>query len=228
MLGYDEGVQRLLLPLPLLVGALATASSWACGAKFDVAVGEPTGTGGSGASAGGTGGNEAGAGGGGADASAGSGGMSDVGGMSGAGGMDAAGGMGGAGGSDPVVLETMQVSFDGAVVTSSISLDAGVTYRLRASGTGNYSTQQGAVGDAEYWDFAAPKTMNPGSTIDVGLGIDDPTVDGQLSPGWGPYRDDHIYEIDFVGAGAPIEARIHDGDYGNNTGSITLEILSGP
>lgn len=105
--------------------------------------------------------------------------------------------------------------------TSTMVLAAGVTYHLRVSGTA--SVIDGITGDGEYYDFANPKDL--ACCEDVGIGIDDPMVDTNTTPNWGPYRTDHIYEIEFVGKGATIKAVYQDTVYGNNSGSLKLEIL---
>ena len=104
---------------------------------------------------------------------------------------------------------------------STTVLAAGVTYRLRVSGTA--VVIDGITGDAEYYDFASPKDL--ACCEDVGIGIDDPTVDKDTLPNWGPYNAQHVYEIDYVGKGATIRAVYQDTVYGNNSGSLMLEIL---
>jgi hypothetical protein len=120
------------------------------------------------------------------------------------------------------VVETMTIDTAQATpVLSAMSLGNGVTYRLRAFGIANVI--DGITGDAEYYDFANPK--DTACCEDVGIGIDDPTVDLDTTPDWGPYNAAHIYEIEWVGAGNPISAAYQDTVYGNNNGSLTLEIL---
>ena len=105
--------------------------------------------------------------------------------------------------------------------TSATVLANGVTYRLRVSGTA--TVIDGITGDGEYYDFANPKDL--ACCEDVGIGIDDPTVDTNTTPNWGPYNPQHVYTIDFVGKGATIRAVYQDTVYGNNSGSLMLEIL---
>ena len=104
---------------------------------------------------------------------------------------------------------------------STTVLANGVTYRLRVSGTA--TVIDGITGDGEYYDFGNPKDL--ACCEDVGIGIDDPTVDTNTIPNWGPYNPQHVYEIDFVGKGATIRAVYQDTVYGNNNGSLMLEIL---
>ncbi len=104
----------------------------------------------------------------------------------------------------------------------SLPLAAGVTYRLRATGTA--TVIDGLEGDAEYWDF--PNRRDSGCCEDVGIGIDDPIIDLDTRPDWGPYNEAHIYEIEWMGTGAAISAQYQDTYYGNNSGTLTLEIYA--
>ena len=127
----------------------------------------------------------------------------------------------------PQVIDTLIVPGIGTQTPSAVTLTVGRTYRLRASGTFYIAGGTDPYSDAEYWDFAAgEKDLCDDLVTDAGLSIDDNVVDGAKNPKWGPYRPDHIYEIDFVGKGAPITAMIHDVGPGNNTGSLTLEIIA--
>lgn len=94
---------------------------------------------------------------------------------------------------------------------STMLLAAGTLYHLRVSGTA--SVIDGITGDGEYYDFANPKDL--ACCEDVGIGIDDPTVDTNTTPNWGPYNPQHIYEIEFTGKGARIDAIYQDTVYGN-------------
>lgn len=127
----------------------------------------------------------------------------------------------------PARLDTILVPGLGTPVQSRVTLEAGVTYELRVSGTFYIAGGVDPYGDAEYWDFAngARDKCDDGFT-DAGLAIDDPTVDDDKQPHWGPYRPDHLYVTDFVGKGAPISATIHDVGPSNNAGELTLEVWS--
>ncbi len=98
----------------------------------------------------------------------------------------------------------------------------GETYRLRASGTFVVSTA-GALADAEYWDF--PSMLDGVSGVDLGIAIDDPVVDTNRTPKWGTYDPSHVYQVDFVGKGAVIDAGYHDGNFSNNMGTLTLDVF---
>jgi hypothetical protein len=80
-------------------------------------------------------------------------------------------------------------------------------------------------GDADYFDFGNPR--DNGCCEDIGLGIDDFDVnDMDTQPDWGPYDASHIYEVSWTGDGTTIAALFQDTYYGNNIGSLTLEILA--
>ncbi|HEY5936723.1 MAG TPA: hypothetical protein VIU61_18875 [Kofleriaceae bacterium] len=122
-----------------------------------------------------------------------------------------------------VVVETITINTANATpMVSQLTLEAGVTYRLRASGIA--SVIDGIEGDSEYYDFASPKDNS--CCEDVGIGIDDPVVDTTTTPDWGPYSTSHVYEISWLGTGATISAAYQDTVYGNNSGDLTLEILA--
>ena len=121
------------------------------------------------------------------------------------------------------VIEKMMVdSASPNAVSSKTVLAADVVYRLRASGELT-TTIDGLPGDAEYWDFNQPK--DNGCCEDIGLGIDDLAVNLDTKPDWGPYTTTHVYEVEWTGKGAVIQALFQDTVYGNNSGSLTLEIL---
>jgi len=123
------------------------------------------------------------------------------------------------------VVETMTVdSANSSPTYSQTVLENGVVYRLRASGSLSNVIDPYA-GDADYFDFGNPKDL--GCCEDIGLGIDDDIVDDKLTaPDWGPYDPSHIYEVEWTGDGTTIFALFQDTYYGNNVGSLTLEILS--
>src|SRR5262249_2365876 len=129
------------------------------------------------------------------------------------------------------VLETISVSCRGEAVSSKLTLAAGANYRLRASGT--CVSGRFAALDAEY-AFDPKDTTNKSYAdqcgagygfVQYGIAIDDPTVDKVKTPKWGAYDPAHIYEIDFTGKGAPITLTYQDCILGDNSGSLTVEIL---
>ena len=123
----------------------------------------------------------------------------------------------------PAVVDTLAIPGTGEIIASNIVPTLGVTYQLRASGFVQVAT--GLDSDAEYWGF--PGAMNDfttDNTVDMGLGIDDTTID-TLKTRWGPYTPTHVYTIAHVGTGAKLHAQYEDNFDGNNTGTMTLEIL---
>lgn len=124
-------------------------------------------------------------------------------------------------------LETLAVPALGTVVMSTTVLEAGTTYRLRASGIINVGGSPDPEGDAEYWNFAAgPMDLAQNGMTDAGLAIDFPTVGPTKTPlSWGPYAPTHIYEVAWPGSGAAISANYHDDFPSNNSGALTLDIL---
>jgi hypothetical protein len=124
-------------------------------------------------------------------------------------------------------LEMVAVPADGTVVNSTVVLQLGVTYRLRASGIINVGGSPDPRGDAEYWNFnAGPMDLATNGLVDAGLAVDDPTVGMTKTPlSWGPYDPTHVYEVPWPGTGATISANYHDDFPSNNSGTLTLEIL---
>lgn len=125
-----------------------------------------------------------------------------------------------------VVIDTLVVPVNGLTVLSTVSLQSGVGYRLRASGTFVIQSPLGTQGDAEWWDFT--NLMDGVVGVDVGIAVNDTLVDATRTPDWGPYAPTHVYEIAWTGDGQQIVAQLHDGNFSNNTGSLTLEILALP
>lgn len=130
---------------------------------------------------------------------------------------------------EPVLLETLTIQATGEIARSTVVLEAGASYRLVASGVvdikdGDYSS------DADYWwGNGTPWLVgNSSGGVDIGLAIDDTTIDDNRSPDWGDYAGSHVYETTMAGTGATLTAQFHDPNYGNNSGSMTLEIWGPP
>jgi hypothetical protein len=126
------------------------------------------------------------------------------------------------------LVDELSVPTTGATVMSAFVLQAGVHYRLRASGVFVIQSPQGTPSDAEYWNFNVPPPTDGVAGVDVGLAVNDLTVDENRTPRWGPYSATHVYEIDWMGNGAALVAQLHDGNYANNTGTLNLAILALP
>lgn len=122
---------------------------------------------------------------------------------------------------------TSIVAVEGGTIPSSIVLQAGVTYKLRASGTVRLNTSPGGwTLDAEYfWQGVNPGVFyDENGTFDAGVAINAPYTGLGLvvPPNWGPYNSStHTYQVDFVGLGAPITFNVWDsaGAYGDNSSS---------
>ncbi|HET9232706.1 MAG TPA: hypothetical protein VFP10_01040 [Candidatus Eisenbacteria bacterium] len=129
-------------------------------------------------------------------------------------------------------VETLNVPTDGSIVTSALTLESGTVYQIRASGTFHIGERGDSTADAEYADFSnVPSSVIdncPDSTlaIDMGIGINDAVNDSLKVPRWGDFRSDHVYTIEFTGAGAPVTFTLHDCNYADNSGSLTVEILA--
>ena len=131
-------------------------------------------------------------------------------------------------------LDTVTVPVDGASVLSSLTLQSGVTYTLRASGTFATGVPPLDRGDAEYaYDSANPgllaSTRNScgpgGNNVDIGIAINDTNLGTTKLPNWGPYTTAHVYTVDVIGSGAPISFSYHDCNAGDNRGSLRVEIF---
>ena len=124
------------------------------------------------------------------------------------------------------VLAMLTIPVDGTIVTTSRTFAAGEPLRLRASGTFVIQSGAGTLADAEYWNWniAAPEDL--ASPVDMGIAVDDLTPDYTKTPHFGAYSDSHVYEAPWTGTGGTLSARLFDGNYSNNTGSLTLEVLA--
>jgi hypothetical protein len=126
-----------------------------------------------------------------------------------------------------VVVETLTIPADGTEVPSTTVLQAGVGYQLRAMGTYTFKLNPvPSMGDAEYVGFDINALMDSVSGVDVGLAVNDTTVDSNRTPRWGQYTNTHVYEAPWIGDGAVITAKLHDGQYADNSGTLTLQILA--
>lgn len=127
--------------------------------------------------------------------------------------------------------ETISVPVDGSVVMSATTLVTGARYKIRASGTFSVGGPGDGRGDAEYANFSNPPASlqdvcGAGSLgEDLGIGIDDPVIDGRKSPRWGAYSATHEYTIGAPGSGARIGLNYHDCVYGDNSGMLVVEIF---
>ena len=127
-------------------------------------------------------------------------------------------------------VEVLQVSSDGTVKTTTTALESGVLYQVRVSGTVQ-SGGPGLMADAEFSDFSSvPGSLvdacdNAGTMVDVGLSIDDPTLDNLKSPDWGAFSAGHTYTYDIIGQGQPLSFKFHDCNYSDNAGTFTVQLF---
>jgi hypothetical protein len=94
-------------------------------------------------------------------------------------------------------IETIIVPVDGTGVASVSALQAGVTYRIVASGTFDTGGPGDNLADAEYADFSNPPSSlldhcSPAfPDIDLGIAINDSVVDSDKAPHWGDFDPTH-------------------------------------
>lgn len=135
-------------------------------------------------------------------------------------------------------VETMTIPSKPAnSVISSSALILGQAYQLRASGTYKYSTATGWDADAKCSNRFPP--YNPlgnyvgwvdgallGTTYGLQVGFFDGNTLPPLTPvGWvEACNTAHTYTATYAGTGTPIQLFIWDDYYGDNSGSITVDI----
>ena len=116
--------------------------------------------------------------------------------------------------------EHVTVPTDGTTNTSGFSLEDGVRYQLKGTGTfviGGPDTPEGRA-DTAYAYSDRPDNPVPGYFTTVNGG----------NPGWGAYNDDHVYYGYMTGSGSPIEVGYADWPYTDNSGSLGLEVFERP
>ena len=115
----------------------------------------------------------------------------------------------------------------GGTVTSDTILECGMVYHIRAHGTFVIGGPGDGLADAAYADFTSPFShcnYNP-ADVQLGIGINDSSIDNDRFPDWGAFDQEHVYNIDFMGEGKPISINYHDCYYGDNSGGLTVEIF---
>ena len=131
---------------------------------------------------------------------------------------------------EPVLLETLIIdAAETDAIQSTVVLQTGSSYRLVASGVVDIRDNDYS-GDADYWwpDDLPGLISDSAGGVDLGLAINDTTIDGNRSPNWGDFADSHVYETTMAGTGSTLTAQFHDPNYDNNSGSMTLEIWGPP
>jgi hypothetical protein len=139
---------------------------------------------------------------------------------------------------DPVMVDTVIVPSDGTTV-NSIALESGKSYLLEASGTYTYWPAQlldAGIADAKF-SLRPQGSYNPGPGPQWISGDDLPgSVQYYLQvwvngspPYWqGDFNEDHIYSIEIIGTGTELSFKIIDDHYGDNSGSLTVDIYELP
>jgi len=124
-------------------------------------------------------------------------------------------------------MERIQVPVNGADVHSVMILEAGVDYRLRATGTARTGPPEPGQADAEYAASTRPRTpagrrrhRTSGSRwTRPGRAFQDAAL--------GPYNPSHLYISPFTGRGATITLWFNDCDYSDNAaGFLTVEVFA--
>ena len=124
--------------------------------------------------------------------------------------------------------EVVTVPVNGSVVTTTSPLDKGLSYRVRASGSAVVGGP--GLGDAEYfYDQALASAIDrcgdSPTGVDGGLAIDDLANDSAKFPQWGGFASSHVYTVDIIGRGLPINFSYHDCGFSDNSGALSAEIF---
>jgi hypothetical protein len=126
----------------------------------------------------------------------------------------------------------LEIPGGGNVVYSPV-LAQGQPYTVTVSGI----VRQGNIVayDADYqfpaafpYDLRFGKDIvgdSPATEIDMGLAIDDATIDGNKTPKWGPYNVEHVYTQRIVGQGRPAAFQLHYAAYPNSSGTLSVDIV---
>jgi hypothetical protein len=126
-------------------------------------------------------------------------------------------------------IAQLAVPYSGVVIQTPV-LAQGQRYTVTVSGAA--ATNGVHSVDAEY-DFitATPadvtKTTDVAVGVDVGLAIDDATIDATKTPKWGPYNPAHIYSQQITGQGRAASLQMQDSIYTDNSGAVTVTITCG-
>ena|SRR5680860_21364 len=136
------------------------------------------------------------------------------------------------------LIDTVKVYPNGTFYDSSASLEAGENYRIEVNGTisGTYTywlegLPGAGIADAKY-------SLRPEGSFNTGPGPK--WISGDVLPApwthnlellvngnsqaWGSFNPVHTYSIEYVGTGSPVNFNILDGWYGDNSGSLTVDI----
>jgi hypothetical protein len=124
-----------------------------------------------------------------------------------------------------VKLETIVVPCIQQSAASTSTLANGVSYRLAS--TGQCVTSSSGHADAEYiYNSSLSQLYDVYQNIDFGIAVDDTTAGMTKTPHWGAFAMNHQYETMWTGSGATITLSFHAGDYSNNSGTISVDLLA--
>lgn len=130
----------------------------------------------------------------------------------------------------PVLVDTIYVYADSKLPTySTINLESGKYYQLKASGIANagdtiefdakYSITNRILGDT--WTDSVSGYESYGTNL-LELEVNNTFVD------WGDYNPEHVYYWTMLGDGSPLALGIYDIYYPNNKGFLTVDIYCMP
>lgn len=136
----------------------------------------------------------------------------------------------------PAPLETLQIPVLQKIVPTILTTRKSSVYLLQAIGQARVGGGGLGQGDAEYMDYRTDGVgqvdVGDGNT-DYGIGVDE--ADLSKTPHalwWGPWRQDHTYDLLFAGTGKPIQFMFYDvdGGYGDNspTEALTVKVYALP
>jgi len=139
---------------------------------------------------------------------------------------------------EPFLIDTITVPSNGSVVNSSVILENGKQYLLKASGTYEYWPAQlpsAGIADAKY-SLRPEGSFNPGPGPQWINGDDLPSpwtnylevLVNNAPLAWGIYNSSHVYSVNYTGTGNTINFKILDDYYGDNSGSLTVQIYEMP
>ena len=134
---------------------------------------------------------------------------------------------------EPIFIETVTVFPDGGDDCSTTILETGKKYRLDVSGTYIFANWTGAgIADAKYSLRPAGICNDTGSTDWIsgddlfncyGVRYLELLLDGLPQP-WGAFNETHTYSIEHIGTGNTVCFKILDTAYGDNSGSLSVDI----
>ena len=113
------------------------------------------------------------------------------------------------------VVQTGTVAVDGSDTVTQM-LEAGVEYTLTISGSFFIGGPGDGLADAEYYDLTNPQDAT--STLEIGIAIDGADVD------FGDFNASSVYSTTIMGMGAAIALRYIDGNYADNSGSLSFSL----